>query len=119
MPSDPMVRATPAASPPTLVERFLGTFKGWALRKANTLAMVVSASSSSWILAHWQTVEGLASKQGVSIDTIKQIHAEGASIAQFVAALSVTIISGITEVILSRIAAKVAEQPVIPKALPV
>ncbi len=102
-----------------LLLRFLGTFKGWVTRKCITLGLVASAAATGWIAGKWTQVEQLASKWGFDSDALAQLHNLGGSLTTIVGGLITTLMLGIAEGGLSRAAAKVAEQAVIPKAIPV
>lgn len=102
----------------SVLAKFLGTFRGWVVRKAVTLATVASAAVTSWLAAKWAMIESLASKAGVDADQLAELHAQGGQITAVAGAFIATLITGAAEASLSRVAAKVAEQPVIPKALP-
>ena len=111
----------PPFNPPqgaSLIARFMGTFKGWLLRKAVTFSTIASSAVTAWLYAKWSLVEQLASQAGADADTLKQLHAQGVETAQVMGALVATAITGAIDILLSRVAAKVAEEPKAPVALP-
>lgn len=101
------------------ISKGIGTFRGWILRYALKLATGASASITTYLVTKQTQLEQIASLNGVSADTLAHIHAQSSDVITTVAAFVSTVILASAEAAMSRAAAKVAESPIIPAAIPI
>ena len=102
-----------------LLNKGLATFQGWWARKSIVWGAIIAA----YIVGHldgWQAqVEQFAALQGISAAKIKGIHESLTGLVGDIVKLSAVLLPAIGEALLSRITAKVKEQPIIPVSVPV
>lgn len=100
------------------IGELLATRKGWLIRKALTTASTATASMASLLSGYLLSAEQIAAQNGVNPDTLTSLHANGQGL---IVALSAFLLSGLgaaIEAFLSRIAAKVKEEPINVHAIP-
>lgn len=95
-----------------LVGRYLGTFGGWVTRQAIRLTGVMTVALTAWLTGKWTSVEDLVARLGASSSTLADIHAQGVQLATIIAAVIASLVMGALDILLSRIAAYVREQPI-------
>ena len=101
-----------------ILGQFLGTFRGWITRYAVRLTGALTLAITTWITAKWWMLEELAAQAGASAQTLADLHAQGISLATVLAGLVASLIMAGLDILLSRIAAKVSEQPIDVHAIP-
>jgi hypothetical protein len=99
--------------------RLMGTFRGWILRYALKCATALGAAATGFLMGQASALESLAARMGADHDTLVQLHAAIGDVSEALGFALVTLITGGISTLLSRIAAKTSEGPVIPKAPPV
>ncbi len=102
----------------SLLTPFLGTFRGWVTRYAVRLTGMLTIAITAGITGKWMQIEEIAAKAGASAETLADLHAQGVSLSTVVAGVIASLIMGGVDIILSRLAAKIAEVPVDVYAIP-
>lgn len=109
MPSNyPITKVSENATP--LLVRLLPTFKGWILRQGAKVAAAASAFVTGWITGQTATALEWCKANGASEQTLQQVQETFTSFSGTAGLAVTTAVFFITEMVLSRIAAKYPEK---------
>ena len=99
-----------------LLEKGLATFKGWWARKSLVWIPLIMTSVTLALHGSEVKIVDFLSLQGVSGATLQLVHDLFVGIVENIGKLVTIVLAVTSEALLSRVAAKVKEEPIIPVA---